>query len=170
MSVMPTISWARASGAALAAALVSAAAMADVGRQAGDAFDLAHPAVRAFTDRDGLPQNTVHGIAKDTLGYLWVATQDGAARWNGREWLTIDMPDRDVSNYIRTIVAARDCTLWFGREAGGLVRLKRDPLSLVLRGIANRARVGEPGHGRPASRHQRPERGPAHRHQKYTRQ
>ena len=107
MSVMPTISWARASGAALAAALVSAAAMADVGRQAGDAFDLAHPAVRAFTDRDGLPQNTVHGIAKDTLGYLWVATQDGAARWNGREWLTIDMPDRDVSNYIRTIVAAQ---------------------------------------------------------------
>ena len=150
MSVMPTISWARASGAALAAALVSAAAMADVGRQAGDAFDLAHPAVRAFTDRDGLPQNTVHGIAKDTLGYLWVATQDGAARWNGREWLTIDMPDRDVSNYIRTIVAARDCTLWFGREAGGLVRLKRDPLSLVPRREA--FTVFGAAQGMPASR------------------
>jgi ligand-binding sensor domain-containing protein len=78
--------------------------------------------VRAFTDRDGLPQNSVHDIAKDALGYLWVATQDGAARWNGREWLTIDMPDRDVSNYIRALVATRDCTLWFGREAGGLVR------------------------------------------------
>jgi diguanylate cyclase (GGDEF)-like protein len=133
MSVMPTTSWARAGAAALAAALVSAPASADAAPRAGDAFDLAHPAVRAFTDRDGLPQNTVHGIARDTLGYLWVATQDGAARWNGREWLTIDMPERDVSNYIRTLVAARECTLWFGREAGGLVRLRRDPVSLVPR-------------------------------------
>ena len=101
---MPTKSWARA-GATLAAALVSAAATAATSPHVGDPFDLAHPAVRAFTDRDGLPQNSVHSIAKDALGYLWVATQDGAARWNGREWLTIDMPDRDVSNYIRTLVA-----------------------------------------------------------------
>jgi diguanylate cyclase (GGDEF)-like protein len=132
MSVMPTKSWARAS-ATLAAALVSAAATAATSPHVGDPFDLAHPAVRAFTDRDGLPQNSVHDIAKDALGYLWVATQDGAARWNGREWLTIDMPDREVSNYIRALVATRDCTLWFGREAGGLVRMKRDPLSLVPR-------------------------------------
>ena len=54
--------------------------------------------------------------------------QDGAARWNGREWTTIDMPDRDVSNFIRSVVATRDCTLWFGRESGGVVRLRRDPL------------------------------------------
>ena len=96
-------------------------------------FDLAHPAVRSFTDREGLPQNTVHAIARDELGYLWVATQDGAGRWNGREWLTIDMPDREVSNYIRSLAAARDCVLWFGREAGGLVRLRRDPLHPVPR-------------------------------------
>jgi diguanylate cyclase (GGDEF)-like protein len=94
----------------------------------GDAFDLAHPAVRSFTDREGLPQNTVHAIARDALGYLWVGTQEGAARWNGREWVIIDMPDREVSNYVRTLAATRDCTLWFGREAGGLVRLRRDPL------------------------------------------
>jgi len=99
----------------------------------GDVLDLAHPAVRAFSDREGLPQNTVHTIARDALGYLWVGTQDGAARWNGREWLAIDMPDRDVSNFIRTLAATRDCTLWFGRETGGLVRLRRDPLHPVPR-------------------------------------
>jgi len=98
------------------------------GAPSGDAFDLAHPAVRAFSDRDGLPQNTVHAIARDAAGYLWVGTQDGAARWNGREWLTIDMPDREVSNYIRTLVAARDGTLWFGREAGGVVHLRLEPM------------------------------------------
>ncbi len=107
-------------------ALVLAAAQASASWPAlrGDAFDLAHPAVRSFTDREGLPQNTVHAIARDTVGYLWIGTQDGAARWNGREWLVIDMPDRDVSNFVRTLAAARDGTLWFGREAGGLVRLR----------------------------------------------
>ena len=96
-------------------------------------FDLAHPAVRSFTDREGLPQNTVYAIVRDALGYLWVGTQDGAARWNGREWLIVDMPDREVSNYIRSLAATRDWTLWFGREAGGLVRLRRDPLHPVPR-------------------------------------
>jgi diguanylate cyclase (GGDEF)-like protein len=116
-------------------ALVLAAAQASASGPAsrGDAFDLAHPAVRSFTDREGLPQNTVHAIVRDALGYLWVGTQDGAARWNGREWLVVDMPDRDVSNFIRSLAATRDCTLWFGREAGGLVRLRRDPLQPVPR-------------------------------------
>ena len=131
MRVTPTTC--RWPAATLAAALLATTAAAATEPPTGDPFDLAHPAVRAFSDRDGLPQNTVHGIARDPLGYLWVATQDGAARWNGREWLTIDMPDRDVSNYIRALVATRDCTIWFGREAGGLVRLRRDPLSVVPR-------------------------------------
>src|SRR5512143_409394 len=90
----------------------------------GDVFELAHPAVRVFSDRDGLPQNTVHAIDRDARGYVWVGTQDGAARFNGRDWTVFDMPDREVSNYLRALVAARDGSVWFGREDGGLVRLK----------------------------------------------
>jgi diguanylate cyclase (GGDEF)-like protein len=127
MSATPACSLRLAAGLALALAGLPAPATAQAAAP-GDAFDLAHPAVRAFSDREGLPQNTVHAIARDPFGYLWVGTQDGAARWNGREWFTVDMPDRDVSNFVRALVATRDCTLWFGREAGGLVRLRRDPL------------------------------------------
>jgi len=145
MSVTPTVSnrpqavharGRRSLGArSLVAAALVALARAGTAQPApsGDVFDLAHPAVRGFTDREGLPQNTVHAIARDALGYLWVGTQDGAARWNGREWLVIDMPDRDVSNFVRSLAATHDCTLWFGREAGGLVRLRRDPLHAVPR-------------------------------------
>ena len=121
--------------ALLAASLGSGAPPAGAGPPGprGDVFDLAHPAVRAFSDRDGLPQNTIHAIARDARGYLWVGTQDGAARFNGREWVVIDMPDRDVSNYVRTLVAARDCTLWFGREGGGVVRLRPEPFAAAPR-------------------------------------
>ena len=143
MSTTPTICWPKAAhargrralglcargAAAIGAFWVAASAQTAAAQTAhvGDAFDLAHPAVRSFTDREGLPQNTVHAIARDALGYLWVGTQDGAARWNGREWLVIDMPDREESNYVRSLAATRDFTLWFGREAGGMVRLRPDP-------------------------------------------
>jgi len=124
---------ARAAAAIGVVLVASAQAGAAQPTPSGDVFDLAHPAVRSFTDREGLPQNTVYAIARDALGYLWVGTQDGAARWNGREWLVIDMPDRDLSNYIHSLAATRDCTLWFGREAGGLVRLRRNPLHAMPR-------------------------------------
>ncbi|HEY8234557.1 MAG TPA: diguanylate cyclase [Vicinamibacteria bacterium] len=117
-------------GAATLVALATGAVPQAAAQSAppGDAFDLAHPAIRAFSDREGLPQNSVHAVTRDPLGYVWVGTMDGAARWNGREWYSIDMPNRDVSNYVRSLLATRDCTLWFGREAGGVVRLRRDPL------------------------------------------
>ena len=113
----------------LALALAAGASAAERGGQpapapAGDVFDLAHAAVRVFSDREGLPQNTVHAIERDPRGYLWAGTQDGAARFNGRAWTAFDMPDREVSNYVRSVVAARDGSVWFGREDGGAVRLK----------------------------------------------
>ena len=119
--------------AVLLATRGAAGAGAGLATPAGDVFDLAHPAVRAFSDRDGLPQNTIHAVARDPRGYLWVGTQDGAARYNGRDWVVVDMPGRDVSNYVRTLVAARDCTLWFGREGGGLVRLRPEPFAATPR-------------------------------------
>ena len=100
------------------------APLAGAGPHRGDVFELAHPAVRVFSDREGLPQNTVHAIERDAQGYLWVGTQDGAARYNGRAWTVFDMPDREVSNYVRSVVSARDGSIWFGREDGGIVRLQ----------------------------------------------
>ena len=42
------------------------------------------PALRVFRDLDGLPQNTVHAIAVDRLGRLWVGTGAGLAQFAER--------------------------------------------------------------------------------------
>ncbi|MBK6407335.1 MAG: hypothetical protein IPF66_21335 [Holophagales bacterium] len=94
---------------------------------------LARPSVRPYTERDGLPQGTIHAIAFDAQGFLWVGTQDGAARFNGRAWTRVDMPDRSVSNFVRAVLPARDGSLWFGREEGGLVRLREGVATLFDR-------------------------------------
>ncbi len=126
----------RTAAASLALAVCPCLAAAGSGagdRAPHDVFELAHPAVRVFSDRDGLPQNTVHAIDRDAIGYLWAGTQDGAARFNGRSWTVFDMPDREVSNYVRALLAARDGSIWFGRENGGAVRLAGGRLTVFGR-------------------------------------
>lgn len=77
-----------------------------------------------FNDSDGLPQNTVSALTYDSQGYLWVATQDGAAYYNGRSWTVVNMPRRAVSNYVNTLAALSDGSLWFGTDQAGLSILK----------------------------------------------
>ncbi len=79
-----------------------------------------------FTDTEGLPQNTIHAVTIDTKGRLWIGTQDGAAYYDGARWRTIDMPSRLRSNFVRSILAASDGSLWFGTRAAGLFRLDDD--------------------------------------------
>ncbi len=81
---------------------------------------------RAFTDKDGLPQNSAMAMAFDQNGYLWIGTQDGAAFYNGYKWTTVNMPNRRDSNSIQTMLSTEDGSLWFGTNGGGLVQLKNN--------------------------------------------
>jgi ligand-binding sensor domain-containing protein len=78
------------------------------------------PATRLFTGKDGLPQVSAMSLATDREGYLWVATQDGAARFDGRTWKTFAMPNRQRSNFLRVCLSTSDGRVWFGRQDGGL--------------------------------------------------
>ncbi|MBI3658559.1 MAG: diguanylate cyclase [Acidobacteria bacterium] len=90
---------------------------------AGDISELGHPAFRVFTDKDGLPQNTILAMAVDQKGYLWIGTQDAAAYYNGRKWTRVALPNRTISSFAinrNAILAASDGSLWFGSDGGGL--------------------------------------------------
>ena len=90
-----------------------------------DIMELGRPPVRVFTTEQGLPQNTIQAMVFDRLGYLWVGTQDGAARYNARTWRTVAMPNRTLSNFVGAICASRDGSVWFGTNGGGVLHLDR---------------------------------------------
>lgn len=95
---------------------------------------LLRPAYRVYTHKDGLPQDTVHAIAMEpTTNRLWVATQDGLAHFNGRQWQSESLPNRQVSNYVRALAFDSLGTLWAGTNGDGLFRFQDQRWESFLR-------------------------------------
>lgn len=93
---------------------------------------------RVYTDDHGLPQSSIEAIALAQDGRLWATTREGAAVFDGSQWVPIEMPDAARSNWPRTMLVAADGSLWFATEGGGVHRLSRERWSSVAHpGIAS---------------------------------
>lgn len=80
---------------------------------------------------EGLPHENVYSVAQDRLGFIWFATEDGLARWDGERIRTYDHDRTDsnsvASNDVSRIVPDGDGSLWVGTWGDGLDRF--DPLT-----------------------------------------
>jgi diguanylate cyclase (GGDEF)-like protein len=96
------------------------AAAADTTKPIDDYFK------ETWTTRDGLPHNLVHNVTQTPDGYLWFATWEGVARYNGREFRIFDrgtVPElRD--NGVRALRLGAGGTLWLGTSRGGVTRYR----------------------------------------------
>ncbi len=82
--------------------------------------------LRVFDADAGIPQGSIITMAFDRDGYLWIGTEDGAARYNGRTWTVVPMPRRTASNFVRAVFPSPDGSVWFGTHGAGLNRLTDD--------------------------------------------
>lgn len=80
---------------------------------------------QVWTTRDGLPHNTINAIAQTPEGYLWFATWEGLARFNGRDFVNFErgpatgLPDSAV----RALHLDAKGRLWVGGSRGGLAQV-----------------------------------------------
>lgn len=81
----------------------------------------------AWSTSSGLPHNAVHAIAQTSDGYLWFATWEGVARYNGVGFTTFSRVSQPAlpDSAIATAAADRFGNLWTGDTRGNLGR--RDP-------------------------------------------
>ena len=79
-----------------------------------------------LTSTDGLPSVRVITVVQDRLGFIWVGTADGLARYDGydvREYRHDDGDETTLSdNVVMALLATRDGAIWVGTEGGGLDR------------------------------------------------
>lgn len=61
-------------------------------------IDTPRYSLKHFTDEDGLPQNSVKAIAKDKDGFIWLTTEDGIVRFDGRHFVTFSTGNMDISS------------------------------------------------------------------------
>ncbi|QTN32926.1 ATP-binding protein [Akkermansiaceae bacterium] len=98
---------------------------------------------RAWQTEDGLPDNSVNGIAQTPDGFLWVATNGGILRFDGNEFSPL--PLRNIPNPSSSEVHAmfldRAGQLWIGMEKGSLIRIGKDSFHAFTQeeGLPNKA-------------------------------
>ncbi|GAA4860616.1 two-component regulator propeller domain-containing protein [Luteimonas vadosa] len=108
--------------AASAVALVSLCAQPVLALDPEKAF---HHYVRdSWSIERGLPQITANAITQDRLGYLWVATQAGVARFDGVRFTTYNLQNTPElpGQFINTLLSDRGDRLWVGTYKGLAVR------------------------------------------------
>ncbi len=105
------------------------------------------PLFRSFGVADGLPSSAVNAIAQDSRGYLWLATDDGLARYDGagfRVWQHDPADPRSLpGNLVQALhVDARD-RVWIAMEDHGFAMLQADGMHFRTYTHANTPAMGE---------------------------
>jgi diguanylate cyclase (GGDEF)-like protein len=79
-----------------------------------------HYVFKTWSIQDGLPQISALSLAQDHVGYLWVGTQSGLARFDGVRFVTYTSEDTPAlpGNWIRALLADRSGRLWIGTYKG----------------------------------------------------
>jgi signal transduction histidine kinase/ligand-binding sensor domain-containing protein len=71
-----------------------------------------------FKPENGLPASGVYAIDQDDNGYIWIATSEGLARYDGAHFLTFDVSSGLREQRIYSMARARDGSIWLGTEQG----------------------------------------------------
>lgn len=77
-----------------------------------------------ITVEDGLTQNSVIDIAQDSIGYLWLATQDGLNRYSGKDFVHYNKQFEDITrpdfSTLGKVYVDKENRLWIVTNSGQL--------------------------------------------------
>ena len=86
-----------------------------------------------ITTNEGLPQNTIDYILKDSKGFMWFGTWNGLCRYDGYNFKTYKKSQANLnlpSNFIQTLCEDSNGNLWVGTDKG-LACFKFDRLQFI---------------------------------------
>ncbi|MBX3238459.1 MAG: hypothetical protein KIT80_06700 [Chitinophagaceae bacterium] len=75
-----------------------------------------------LTVAEGLPSDYVNCVFYDSRGFLWIATDKGACRYDGRQFLYLTKDNGLSSNFVYCFDEDREGNIWMGTLEGGLCK------------------------------------------------
>ena len=89
------------------------------------------PAFTTYGMADGLSHSSVTALVQDSLGFLWIGTQDGLNRYDGTGFKAYRHHPGDSTSlpddFVEALALADSGRIWVGTQQGGLLRF--DPLT-----------------------------------------
>ena len=86
-----------------------------------DDLSLSRYVMTIWTDREGLPSDTILDVAQDHSGYIWLASYDGLVRFDGERFSVLTAAEDGFDGKsARVLEIAPDDTLWIGTNTAGL--------------------------------------------------
>ena len=86
------------------------------------------PILKHFTTKDGLPHDITYGIIQDSNGLLWIGTDDGLTRFDGRSFRNYGYENGLKSNYVIDIIELKKNKYAIATWGGGLHYFKNDTI------------------------------------------
>ncbi len=78
----------------------------------------------------GLSQSVVYNIFQDSVGFIWLCTQDGLNQYDGYKFkVYLNNPNKSdsiIHSPVQTIYEDDSCNLWIGSSEGALSKYDRD--------------------------------------------
>ncbi|QNL47985.1 response regulator [Olivibacter sp. SDN3] len=75
-----------------------------------------------YTLKDGLAFNNVNAIVQDSVGFIWIATEDGLSRFDGKHFRNFKYetsnPHSLAGNYIQDLFLDQEGVLWLTSRTG----------------------------------------------------
>lgn len=78
--------------------------------------------IRTYTSADGLAQDRVKRIVRDSRGFLWFYTADGLSRFDGYRFVTYDATQGLPFSSVNDLLETRAGVYWIASNGGGVFR------------------------------------------------
>ena len=74
--------------------------------------------IKTYTTADGLAQNTIHRIVRDSHGFLWFCTSEGLSRFDGYTFTNYGTEQGLPHRMVTDILETRGGLYWVGTYSG----------------------------------------------------
>ncbi|MBG7611647.1 hypothetical protein IU405_05225 [Polaribacter sp. BAL334] len=81
-----------------------------------------------YTSSDGLQHDVTYNMIQDSKGYIWIGTDDGLSKFDGKDFKNYSLKDGLTSNYVMDVKELPDGNFAIATWGGGLHFLENDTI------------------------------------------